>query len=97
MKPIVPFITFILFSLLFLFLALNEEKTKICENNFPLSFGSRGEEVKALQRYLLKIKSSVLPKYGADGIWGKETEAAVKLVGLKNKIDYDYFQELVKI
>lgn len=42
-----------------------------------LKRGSKGEKVKELQELLLKLGYK-LPKYGADGDFGKETEAAVK-------------------
>lgn len=42
-----------------------------------LKFGSRGTDVKFLQSMLLQLGEK-LPKYGADGDFGRETEAAVK-------------------
>jgi len=42
-----------------------------------LKRGSKGEKVKELQNLLLKLGYQ-LPKFGADGDFGKETEAAVK-------------------
>ncbi len=49
------------------------------ENNLPvLKRGSTGEYVKAWQRYLLTCGIDI-GKYGADGIYGKDTEYAVLL------------------
>ena len=42
-----------------------------------LVFGSRGEEVRRLQRRLIDLGHQ-LPRFGADGIYGGETAAAVK-------------------
>lgn len=42
-----------------------------------LRLGSRGDAVRAAQ-YLLLCRGLTLPKYGADGDYGKETEDAVK-------------------
>lgn len=55
--------------------------------------GDSGHEVKAMQEGLLKWKPDCLPEYGADGDFGKETEAAVKAfqrsAGLKETGVYD--------
>lgn len=57
---------------------------------FPLQRGSKGKVVKDLQTLLLKIDSKSLPKYGADGDFGSETEKAVeKLLGKKFVEKYD--------
>lgn len=49
------------------------------ESGFPLQNGSRGKYVEALQKMLLsKYGRSALPVYGADGIWGSETESSLK-------------------
>lgn len=53
--------------------------------NFPLQKGSKGAYVTLLQKYILDIDSTLLPKFGADGNFGSETEAAVqKLIGKKS-------------
>lgn len=52
--------------------------------NYPLQKGSKGAYVTLLQKYILDIDSTLLPKFGADGNFGSETEAAVqKLLGKK--------------
>lgn len=48
-------------------------------DNFPLKKGSYGNNVRRLQTALLKLNSSALPKYGVDGDFGNETEAALMM------------------
>lgn len=43
-----------------------------------LSRGAEGDAVKAMQRLLLAWKADCLPKWGADGDFGSETEKALK-------------------
>lgn len=50
-----------------------------------LQNGSKGDAVKALQQNLLKLGYQ-LPKYGADGSFGNETLAAVKLFQIDHKL-----------
>lgn len=51
---------------------------------FPIKNGDRNAYVTAIQNYILEIDSTLLPKFGADGDFGNETEAAVqKLLGKK--------------
>jgi hypothetical protein len=53
-------------------------------SGFPLKKGSKGRMVSSVQQWILKIDKTLLPKYGADGAFGSETEAAVqKLLGKK--------------
>ena len=64
--------------------------TSVVRNdNYPLRKGSRGRKVSALQQWLLKIDKKLLPKYGADGDFGGETEAAVLKVLGKKSVDSD--------
>jgi hypothetical protein len=61
-------------------------------DNFPLKRGSKGENVKALQNALIaKHGTSILPKYGADGDFGKELEDGLKKAGLPISIDQSTF------
>lgn len=46
-------------------------------DNFPLKRGSKGARVIELQKYILKKDPKALPKFGVDGIFGKETEDAL--------------------
>jgi hypothetical protein len=48
--------------------------TSTRNDNFPLKKGSKGNNVRRLQNALLKLNPSALPKYGADGDFGNETE-----------------------
>lgn len=65
------------------------------ENLFPLKYGSRNEYVRKLQEWL-KSKGQELPIYGVDGIFGTETQAALKAVTGKESIDYSTFTEITK-
>lgn len=53
-----------------------------------LKKGDKGPEVKQLQKNLIKL-GFALPKYGADGGFGKETEAAVKQFQKKYGLEDD--------
>ena len=51
---------------------------------FPLKKGSKGAKVIQVQSLLLKIDKKLLPKFGADGDFGSETEGAIlKVLGKK--------------
>lgn len=59
---------------------------------FPLAKGSRGTLVKDLQSALMVLYPNSLPQFGADGIWGAETENALKKNNqptIINKTDFD--------
>lgn len=61
------------------------------KDSYPLKKGSKGSNVKAIQELILKIDSTLLPKFGADGDFGSETEAAVqKLLNKKTVEAADY-------
>ncbi|HMT03311.1 MAG TPA: peptidoglycan-binding domain-containing protein [Burkholderiales bacterium] len=66
---------------------------------FPLVYGSKGEEVKVLQRYLKSkgqnIGNTGLSLDGVDGIWGPKTDAAVMAVLNKTSISESDFKSLV--
>ena len=53
-----------------------------------LKNGSKGTDVKAMQEFLLQLEYS-LPKYGADGEFGSETEKALKKFQKKVGIKQD--------
>jgi hypothetical protein len=59
----------------------------IAKNNFPLKKGSKGASVSQVQSLLLKIDKNLLPKFGADGDFGSETEGAIVKVLGKKTID----------
>jgi len=54
---------------------------------FPLKKGSRGSLVRQVQTLLIKLDSKNLPKFGADGSFGSETEAALQKELGKKTID----------
>lgn len=63
---------------------------------FPLKRGSRGELVKNLQQALIdKYGVSILPKYGADGQFGKETEVALAAKGISTVVTAEQFTKIV--
>ncbi|WP_121355757.1 peptidoglycan-binding domain-containing protein [Flavisolibacter nicotianae] len=56
-------------------------------DDFPLTKGSKGENVRKLQEALIaKYGKQVLPKYGADGDFGTELLNALKKLGLPTSI-----------
>lgn len=74
---------------------LNEIKAGLKEpirnervNNVILRNGSRGDNVRQLQRDLLQLGYS-LPRFGADGHFGVETEAAVRQFQRDQKLTVD--------
>lgn len=68
------------------------------KNNYPLKKGSKGSNVKIIQDLILNIDSSLLPKFGADGDFGSETEAAVqKLLGKKSVDDAKDYGKLLAL
>ena len=72
------------------------EKPK-SNDNFPLVTGSRGNRVKAIQKALIgKYSAKILPKFGADGMFGKELEDALISKGLPKVVDENLYNVLVK-
>lgn len=68
----------------------------ITVNTFPLKKGSKGAKVTELQSVIFRINPNLLPKFGVDGDYGSETEAAVvKLLG-KKTIDSQADIEAIK-
>lgn len=65
-------------------------------SGFPLSRGSKGEYVRYLQNALIqKFGKGILPKYGADGSWGKEMDTALVSKGLKTAIDQTTYTDYI--
>ena len=58
------------------------------ETRKTLRKGDKGSAVKDLQEQLIRL-GYPLPKYGADGDFGKETEAAVKAFQMDNGLQAD--------
>ncbi len=65
-------------------------------DSFPLSRGSRGPRVKKLQQALIdKYGRSILPKWGADGSWGRETQSGLISKGLPTIINEATFNSII--
>lgn len=62
------------------------------KGEYPIKKGSKGSGVKKIQDILLQIDANALPKYGADGDFGKETEAA--LFKYLKKLSVDSFIDI---
>lgn len=72
------------------------EKPK-ANDHFPLAVGSKGNRVTALQKALIgKYSAKILPKFGADGMFGKELEDALISKGLPKVVDENLYNVLVK-
>jgi peptidoglycan hydrolase-like protein with peptidoglycan-binding domain len=64
---------------------------------FPLKKGSKSNNVRLMQEALIaKYGKSILPKYGADGDFGIETENALKKAGLPATINESTFNVLTQ-
>lgn len=56
----------------------------ISDFSYPIKRGMKGENVKKLQLLILQFDKNLLPKSGADGDFGSETEKALKsIIGKK--------------
>ena len=65
---------------------------------FPLVKGIKGAKVKQMQEALImKNGKKILPRYGADGDFGKETSAALAKLGFPATIDEATFNTIVGI
>jgi hypothetical protein len=64
-------------------------------DGFPLRIGSRGKNVEQLQQAIINVfGKSALPKFGADGDWGSETQRFFDAnPGLKSVIDITTFSQ----
>ncbi|MCC7303468.1 MAG: hypothetical protein IT233_12585 [Bacteroidia bacterium] len=68
------------------------------KDDFPLKKGSKGERVKTLQLALIaKHGKTILPKYGADGDFGSEVQAALTKLNLPIVVDESTFTVLTQI
>jgi hypothetical protein len=65
-------------------------------DDFPLKRGSKGNRVTQLQNALVKkYGASILPKYGVDGMFGKEVEAALVRAKMPASINETNYTKLV--
>lgn len=66
-------------------------------SDFPLKKGSRGDKVRQLQKLLIeKFGSTILPKYGADGVFGNELIVALQARGISIPVTEEAFATLTK-
>lgn len=72
--------------------AITNATTPAKDDSFPLSYGSRGNNVKLWQKYLNSKGSSLVE----DGVWGPLTEAASISKTGYNHITKNYFDSVVK-
>lgn len=65
-------------------------------DSFPLKRGSKGNRVTQLQNALVKkYGASILPKYGVDGMFGKEVEAALVRANLPTSVNESTYNSFV--
>lgn len=64
---------------------------------FPLRRGMRGAAVKQMQQALMQRHGNVLPRYGADGDFGGETEAALRGNGWPTEVSQAKFTEITSV
>lgn len=63
---------------------------------FPLKTGSRGPEVRTVQRYVNQLHLRGAGELiDEDGIWGARTQEAVKLRLNLDQISEDYYQQMI--
>ncbi|MEM0998429.1 MAG: hypothetical protein AAGN35_15320 [Bacteroidota bacterium] len=65
--------------------------------SFPIRRGMRGAAVKQLQKALLQRHGNVLPRYGADGDYGGETETALRNNGWPVMVSQAKFTEITAV
>jgi len=63
----------------------------------PLKKGSKGKYVKELQKALITRYKGKLPKYGADGDWGDETEQALIYLKMPTTIYWKHWSAITGI
>lgn len=65
-------------------------------SGFPLQRGSKGSTVREMQQALIKaFGAGVLPRFGADGDFGRETEGALRNNGLPTRVDAMTFAKII--
>lgn len=76
-----------------------KETTTTSSNvGFPIKKGSKGAKVKELQNLLLRKDPKALPRFGADGDFGSETEGALKRLfnktSVENQAEFDAIRKV---
>jgi hypothetical protein len=64
-----------------------ETTTTTSSVGFPIKKGSKGAKVKELQNLILRKDPKALPRFGADGDFGSETEGALKRLFSKTSVE----------
>lgn len=78
--------------------ATKQSKGSGTQSRFPLRKGSRGEEVKTLQRYLNSKTRVPLALLKVDGIFGSKTQAASqRVLGIREISESKYYEIKQKI
>ncbi|WP_343636283.1 hypothetical protein [Fluviicola sp.] len=70
-------------------------KPKPATTTFPIKMKSKGALVKNVQSALLKKYPEALPKYGADGYFGKELQTALTKHGISTTIDKELYDQIL--
>jgi hypothetical protein len=68
----------------------------VTSSTFPLKKGSKGAKVLELQNAIISINPKLLPRFGADGDFGSETELAISRMLGKKTIDSQADIETIK-
>jgi len=75
-----------------------ETTTTTSSVGFPIKKGSKGAKVKELQNLLLKKDPKALPRFGADGDFGNETESWLQFLfqklSVENQAELDAIRKL---
>lgn len=74
----------------------NKEWNENAPFTFPIKKGDSGNNVRNLQLLLLKYDTKILPKYGVDSNFGKETESALITILKKNVVSNQDDIEAIK-
>jgi len=75
----------------------NDNKNNNLNSYFPLHYGSKGVFVRRLQQALQKrFGNNVLPKYGADGVWGDETQTVLTRYKLLTKYSMQQWKDVIR-
>lgn len=64
-----------------------KETTTTSSVGFPIKKGSKGAKVRELQNLILRKDPKALPRFGADGDFGSETEGALKRLFSKTSVE----------
>jgi hypothetical protein len=74
----------------------NSTQETFTDFKFPMKKGNRNSSVKKLQQLILQVDKTLLPKFGADGDFGSETENAIASLIGKKSVDNQSDVEKIK-